>query len=421
VTPSGKKLLVIVVVALLVAALGVAALELGSDEGSPDASTPLGEGQPPQSGVQPRRGDLSDAARKIGASPKCTGTGPVELAALPMREEDFALVLPYGLMVGAHVTPIDHWYFSPADRKSPRDAYEVYAMADGILSQIQRRRIKVDTGEARPEEFRLVFTHTCTFLTYYDLVTSLDKAILDQVPELQSKDNVNPEIAVKKGQRIGYIGGQTLDFAVWDLEKPLKGFVNLESYSAGDPWKPYTANPYDYVSPAIRRLLIDRNPRTVEPIQGKIDYDIDGRIVGNWFLEGTNGYLGKEQSRYWVGHLALAYSYLDPSAIVISVGDWAGREGQFTVRGNAPDPAAVGVSDAPTKYELVWFNYVDQNGRAWDGASLVKNLKAAPMEQIQGTILVQLVENRRLKAEAFPGKAAAQVSGFTEQARIYVR
>ncbi|MCH8908147.1 MAG: hypothetical protein IH840_13745 [Candidatus Heimdallarchaeota archaeon] len=32
--------------------------------------------------------------------------------------------------------------------------------------------------------------------------------------------------------------------------------------------------------------MLEKNPRTVEPFGGKIDYDIDGRLIGNWYLQG---------------------------------------------------------------------------------------------------------------------------------------
>lgn len=363
----------------------------------------------------------NDLLTRIGGSRNCQGSAPVELSALPMRREDFGVVLPYGLMVGAHVTPIDHWYFSPADRNSKRDAYPVYAMADGILSEISYRGINVDTGEKRDIEYRLVFTHTCTFLTYYDLVTSLDQSILDKATDLKSKSHARVDIPVKKGQLIGRIGGQTLDFAVWDLEKPLTGFVNPDSYKNLEPWKLYTADPYKYVSSDIKQILIERNPRIAEPIAGKIDYDIDGKLVGNWFQEGTNGYSGVEQRNYWRGHLALVYNFLDPSAIEVSIGNWKGDEGQFAVVGNKPDPASIGVSPKPTKYELTKFGYLKKDGNFWDNFSLVKDLKVNSMQIVEGTILVQLLENRKLKVETFPGKKASEVTDFTPAAKIFVR
>ena len=42
-------------------------------------------------------------------------------------------------------------------------------------------------------------------------------------------------------------------------------------------------------------------------------------------------------------------------------------------------------------------------------------------ESIVGVVLVQMVEDRLLKAEAFPGMMAAEIEDFTAAARIYER
>lgn len=50
----------------------------------------------------------------------CSGTGPVSFAQSPIRLDDVRYLLPYGLLAGAHVTPIDHMYFEPLDRSTAR-------------------------------------------------------------------------------------------------------------------------------------------------------------------------------------------------------------------------------------------------------------------------------------------------------------
>ena len=39
---------------------------------------------------------------------KCEGTGPVMFANSPMKIEEINVLLPYGQIVGGHITPIDH-------------------------------------------------------------------------------------------------------------------------------------------------------------------------------------------------------------------------------------------------------------------------------------------------------------------------
>jgi hypothetical protein len=51
----------------------------------------------------------------------------------------------------------------------------------------------------------------------------------------------------------------------------------------------------------------------------------------------------------------------------------------------------------------------------------VKGLKAANGDAIHGVVLFEVLEDWRLRVEAFPGKTAAQVNGFTDAALIYER
>ena len=58
---------------------------------------------------------------------KAQGKGPVRFTHAPMRLDDIERLIPYGLMVGGHVLPIDHQYYYPSGQK-PCD---VLAPADG--------------------------------------------------------------------------------------------------------------------------------------------------------------------------------------------------------------------------------------------------------------------------------------------------
>jgi hypothetical protein len=351
-------------------------------------------------------------AGKFISGGKCEGTGKLTFTHLPMREQDFNVLIPYGLVVGGHVTPIDHQYFAPRDYKSARDTYPVYAMADATITDIQPR-----TNE-RGTEYRFVFAHSCTSLYYYDLVTSLT----GKVKEAYDKNRRDINLPIKAGEQVGAIGGQTLDFAVWNTEKPLTGFINPASYD-GEGWKIYTDDPYPYYTPQLRALLIERNPRTVEPIAGKIDYDIDGKLIGNWFEKGTGGYRSESNKKmeYWGGHLSIAPNHYDPSAFVISLGDFAGEAAQFAAQGNSPDPASVGVDTGLVKYSLQKFGYNKPDGTPWDNMSIIKNPKLRANGPIEGCLLVQLTDKRLLKAESFPKKNCSAIAGFTASAKTYER
>ncbi len=369
--------------------------------------------------------DKAIAAGKSLSGGHCNGSNETTFTHLPMNAADFSILIPYGETVGGHVTPIDHQYFSPTIFNSPKDTYPVYAMADSQITDI----------EVHPPEngsngrIRLVFTVSCTFLYYYDLVTSVEPGI----------DSAHIPITVKAGQLIGHIGGQTLDFAVWNTKKPLTGFVNPSSYG-GEAWKVYTADPLPYYRADLRQVLISKDPRVADPVAGKIDYDIDGKLMGNWFLQGSGGYHASDNTAkyYWAGHLSIAPDLYDPTATVVSVGNYAsyplsgpnpdtssgdGSDArQYFARAGSPNSAKIDQSDGAVKIELVVRNWLTPSGARWDNSSYVKGLKADNSnDQVVGTVLAQLTDKRTLKFEVFRGKTAAQVSGFDRQVKTYIR
>lgn len=361
----------------------------------------------------------------------CHGAGATQLTSAPMHMADVGVVYPYGVTAGGHVTPIDHQYYYQVNPHAPRDTYEVLSPMDGTIVEITHRGQYIgnpaeDRVAPGTEQFRFVIAYSCTFFTYADLVTGLAPAIRVQLPSnWSSATNSGTNIPVRAGQVIGRIGGESLDFAVWDLTKTLSGLLVAVAYDNAEPWKVHTVPPTDYFTREVTAAVTTKYLRTAAPIDGKIDYDLEGKLVGNWFRVGTNGYLGGDDpakpSNYWAGHLSVAYDPLDPSAVILSIGNFAGQPAQFTVRGNGPDPGEVQVGDGPVKYELVRWDYIKPDGSTWNGYDFVQHVRVRPRTSIEGTLMVQLLVAHELKVEIFPGKSASQVGGFTARALMYNR
>jgi hypothetical protein len=351
-----------------------------------------------------------------------------------MRFEDFSRIDPYGAVVGAHVTPIDHMYFNMADRSLGRDAYEVRAIQDGVIYNLQPRDIFVDTGQPKDREWRMDIAHTCTFHSYFDLLTSLEPWLLAEWEKTKGgATGAWVGIPIKSGQVVGRIGGQTLDFGVYDYEIVLPGFVFPEHYS--EPWKVHTVDPFPYFPTEIREVLLQRNLRKVEPLAGKIDHDIDGKLAGNWFELDTNWYAGVDWHRYWDGHLSLLPEHIDPTQWVFSIGHWPGEHdgsgaAQYLIVHPDPNPRNVDVTNGLVKYELGYFWYcsVEEPERcghsdSWDSTVelYARHMTENVRELITGVALVQMLGDRLLKVEAFPGMKADDVEGFTSAAKLYER
>ena len=346
----------------------------------------------------------------------CKGNGPVTFSHAPMDMKDVQTVLPVGTLAGAHVTPIDHLYFYPKDMKN-RDAAPVYAMADGFIVSYQERTQNVDTGTQKKGEYRIEIQHNCDIVSYFDLMTSIDPSIKDKMKQGEIR------VPVKAGQVLGRVGAQSLDTAVYNYSMKLKGFVKPDSYK-NETWKIHTDDFFTYFNDPIKSEILAKNPRTAEPRGGKIDYDIEGKLVGNWFLEGTNGYAGagkpednkvahSDGSGYWSGHFSIAPDAIKPTKTDISFGDYQGKATQFTAVDGSVDPATIDKSSGVVAYEYVEYSN--------PGMMMEQQMRQQGTPQVMGTVLFQVLDVNKMKMEAFPGKTKAQATTFTSGAKTYER
>ncbi len=371
-------------------------------------------------------GQTSDKEQQIentqtsGMNRGCVGKGPVTFTSPPMKIENIGMIEPIGLMIGGHVTPIDHGYYTantwlPGEGREDISKFvDIIAPASGIVTSVQSMPSEYSSSSIG--DYRIVIHHTCTFYTIYIHVNQLSE-------KLQSVADTGKTVQVEAGEVIGRAPG--FDFSVHNDEITLPGFIVAEHYDA-ESWKIHTADMFGHFLEPIRAQLLDKNVRQKEPRGGKIDYDIDGRLVGNWFEENTNGYFGKEEYQrsigYWSTHLAFAYDGLEPSLIIVSMGDFEGEAQQYAVKGNKPDPKEVSAQTGLVKYELVPWQYLTENGREWDRRSFAKITGSKRFDdQVGGVVLVQMLEERKIRFESFPGKIASQVSGFTSNSKIYER
>jgi hypothetical protein len=335
----------------------------------------------------------------------------------PLNLEKVAYILPMGLMTGAHVTPIDHQYYISHDYGSENEEVdvEVYSPGNGTVISIQHMDIAAGDSPLPVDDFRVIIQHTDTISSYYIHIDKLSDKLMAVDPGLGNYSNVNVE--VDAGEIIGIYGG-SVDYNIVDEDVNLP-FINPDSYEQ-EPWKIHCPDPFDYFNESIKNQMINKCLRTEEPIGGKICYDIDGRIVGTWFENGTNGYGGIDTGRYWAGHLSIVYDSIDPDAIIISIGTFIDTAQQFAVTGNSPDPTNISVNDGLVIYELTDYEYY-KNDTQWDRNSFMQGLKVRNGEGIRGVILLQLLEDQKLKVEISPNETAETISDFTQNAKIYVR
>jgi len=259
-------------------------------------------------------------------------------------------------------------------------------------------------------EYRIVFEGSCTYWVYYDLVTQLEPRILAAGgSDLAGNRSAYVRIPVTAGERIGKIGQFSLDLGTVNAEVTHPGLL-VPAHYAAEPWKIHSVDGLSYFDEPMRGQLNALNRRKALPRGGKIDYDIDGKAVGNWFLAGTKGYGGATgttaTASYWAGHLSLVYGHIDPALVLVTMGMPDGSSRQWPVRGNGPDPATVDASSGVVKYE----------GQQSRGDSVARNANAP----LDGVLLVQVLPNRQ-RVQYFPGLDATRVTGFDVAAKLYER
>jgi hypothetical protein len=340
-------------------------------------------------------------------------------------------ILPMGKMAqqSGHVTPTDHLYIH-RDAPLGEDVNYVVAPADGYIVDIARfsqdRPLDWDNPlSPMVPDYRLIFMHSCKLFTIFIHLGELAPAVAEKVGQIPLNGRwaamSSEPIEVKAGEPIAKYGATNLDWSVHDVDTTLAGFVVPEHYET-EPWKIHTVDPFQFYSEPIKSDLLSKIPRTVEPRAGKIDYDIEGTIVGNWFMDGTVDYSGNvpPSSEYWQGHLSIVYGFIDPTQIHISIGFDIGINsdlcpvcgGLYGVRGNQPDPATVGPDSGIVKYELM------SRKNEGPGGWLVKEQVG---DTSLGTFLVQHMGDRTIRIEVILGKAPNEVSGFSDASLVYRR
>jgi len=321
-------------------------------------------------------------------------------------------------MAPSHPFPTKHMYISDDigwDDPGNSLTYDVVAPADGLIVGVG--------ATSSVNDYNMVIWYSCSLVSYFIHLGDLTPEILAVTGEVSPEsgwDAFNQNaIPVKAGQRIAKSKG-TFDFGVLDSKVNLTGWI-FPTHQGGGV-QIHTADPFDYFIEPVRSQMLEKNPRTVEPIGGKVDYDIYGRLVGNWFEEGREGYESGTPDFTTKGHLAIGYDFINPTRLVLSFGaedeigithdDCRSCGWVYGVKGNKPDPADVSVDSGLVKYELM------ASERETDPRGFRVSVNT---DEVLGVFLVQMIDDRTIKGEVFPKKKASQVTGFTVNSIIYHR
>ena len=327
---------------------------------------------------------------------------------------DLSTVLHFGPMGQMGVHPKGHGGYILADPYVLPATNPVLAVADGviILAGKGRRQVPdfVSPDQNRGEfydDFTLQLQISKSLIVNYGHVSALNYELLPQLADLPTDERGHKfRIQVEAGDTLGFVGPHpALDFSVTDFDLEL-GLLNKRFYAAqGSPYR-YSANIYDYFREPLLSSMIDIAQRDAPPWGGRIDYDVRGKISGNWFKSDITDFI------QWSKHLCIAYSNIYSQRIQICDGspmqDIAGYldpgpPDLFWVRDDSPRPETVGVGSGLVTYELVGFN----------------DLRPDSQRQTFGFMLVEMIKEGELTLEIVKG--SVRPNGFSSNASKYAR
>ena len=291
--------------------------------------------------------------------------------------------IPYGMMVGGHVTPIDHAYLGISSlskaqsERTDADWVAVTAPADGTILELS------SLGNANTS--RVVINHGCNLYSVYMVLNKPSGVLAKYVDELASKGFINLNLKVKAGDEFGRQRDNMLDFNVFDGTQWLSGFANPAAYLTQDAWKPYTTDFLPFFTDDIRSGIEKWMQKTSAPRVGKLDHDVIGAAAGNWFLDGTFGYGGNQNSLfvnatspigggvvegkngYYWSHLAIAPHEVDTSQWIFSIGWWNDPKGDATqalimISSGQVSPDKLTSASGAITYQLAQISYQEPAG-----------------------------------------------------------
>ncbi len=343
---------------------------------------------------------LGSASGPQAITASVPGAAPVGVSAtatVPPRPVFTVPVVPLDRVVYAyglghvnppgHTLPSDHMYYYLVDCRNASCSLPapvpVSAPAAGTVVRVDRGSSQVGADDA-------VFVEVNPAVTYY-------------VIHIRLPESIRVGSRVEAGQSLGVTSGAVLavDLGVLDRSLTHAGFVN--------PWRyrgetVHAGAPITYYAEPLRSQLYAKVDRRGAEKDGRVDFDVPGRLSGGWFVQGFPNDPGAG-TESWARQLYFLTHVEDPAQQKVSVGGTlAGGAGVYLFGPDARGIASVSPATGAVGYRLY---------------RPILSIPAAQRTQV-GLMMVQMLDGATLKAEVFPGDTTG-TREFTAAATVYVR
>lgn len=328
------------------------------------------------------------------------GEGTVTYTVLPIDTIYIDEISPLGhLSLPGHPIPTSHIYWE-LSRSYLLDGFNkpVRAPANGVITKI------IFTHWANYPDYSVVIRHTNSFMTQFNHLSEIDSSILKKVGQLKEGfDGNKTYIPITAGEIFGKTAvnyGQSAALDMGTYYKHTTHFIHPEKYPLPNP---NAVCPLDYFENELKQIVFSKVKRIAEPRGGEFDFDQPGKLVGNWFLEGTDGWSSEDSYK---NYLSFVYDMYDPKYLRISLGEKL--KGTLTrVKNNAPDFKDIDVKSGPIVYKL----YGVMEGDEFFNRPL--------SEIVSYTLLVQMINDEKIKIELFDGDLVNP--SFSGNVKYYIR
>jgi len=332
------------------------------------------------------------------------GEGRVPYSVLPIDTFYIDEILPLGhLFPPEHPIPTTHtyWILNMYDSEGKLNGFNkpVRSPANGVITKIIYARW------ANLPDYSVHIRHSNSFLTIFNHLSSISQEILDRIgqPLKEGYDGNKVYIPVEAGDTIGRTSaGQSFALDMGAYDRNVLSYIHPEKYPLPQQ---HAISPLDNFTPELKEVVFKKVLRIAPPRGGQYDFDIKGKLAGNWFFEGTDGWSGSDGYK---NYLSFAYDVYDPAYLRVSLGEKLGG-GLYRVKNNAPDFKNISVNSGKVIYHLIptregveflgWLDYYAQT--------------------VSHTLLVQMLSDEKIKVELFDGENPNP--SFTGNAKICTR